>query len=67
MDDDTDEPPIQKVKGAIQIADGVFVGDQQSSRDAQFIRGNQIIKIINTCSSNITNIFDSAEVNNEPV
>ena len=67
LDLEAHEPPIPRTKGAIQIADGLFVGDQQSSRDAQFIRGNQIVKIINTCNSNITNIFDQAESENEPV
>ena len=67
LDLEEHQPPIPRTKGAIQIADGLFVGDQQSSRDAQFIRGNQIVKIINTCNSRITNIFDQSESENEPV
>ena len=48
----------QRIKGSVQLIDGLFIGDKHSSIDGQYIRNNQIKRIVNTISGAIKNIFD---------
>lgn len=61
------EVPPERIKGSVQLLNGLFIGDRQSSIDGQYLRNNQICRIINTFSSQIKNIFDPAEMSNSKI
>ena len=55
--DQVDNPRV-RVNGSIQIADGLFLGDKNSSHDVGFIKLNKVFRVVNCANTQIVNIFD---------
>lgn len=44
--------------GAIRIKDGLFMGDEYSARDWDFMMMNRISRVVNCCHRQIPNIYE---------
>jgi hypothetical protein len=47
---------------ASKVIDGLFIGDAESSLDAEFLALNKISNLINTSGRNISNKFSSSGI-----
>lgn len=52
-----------QIIGAIKIKDGLFMGDEYSAQDLDFMVTNKITYIINCASKQISNIWESVGLN----
>ncbi|EGR28590.1 hypothetical protein IMG5_172640 [Ichthyophthirius multifiliis] len=50
---------VQYIIGAIKIKDGLFIGDQESISDLEFILSNKVTHIINTSGKQIPNTWEN--------
>ena len=50
--------------GAVQVTPSLFIGDRNSSIDANFIQANKITAVINTAYPTLKNIFTQSEYDN---
>lgn len=56
-----DENEQPRILGAVQITPSLFIGDKNSSIDANFIQANKITAVINTAYPMLKNIFSQTE------
>lgn len=52
-----------QIIGAIKIKDGLFMGDEYSAQDLDFMLTNKITQIINCAGKQIPNIWESVNIN----
>ena len=48
--------------GAYKIKDGLFIGDEFSAKDLEFIEGNKVTRIINCAGYEVKNTFQGKNV-----
>ena len=48
-----------EVVGAIKIKDGLFMGDEFSAQDLEFVIANKVTHVINTASKTVTNHWEA--------